>query len=442
MHFVASLRHLWRHQKFRRLVGVRAVAQTSDGMVQVGLASYVLFSPYQQPDGWSIATVLAITLLPFSVLGPFVSIVLDRWSRRQIMVVTDSCRVLLALTIGGLVVTGQRTPGISAAIMLTALVAMSANRFVLAGLSSALPHTIEPDEYLSANTIMPVIGPVGVVIGGAAAIGIRQVFGRMMETYQADALVFVVAAVGFATSASLASWFPRRALGPDHEHHHSAREVLVGLRAAFGHLAHRRPAAAGLATIGLQRIVFGIAMVGTILAYRNHFHRLEDVDAAMVDIGLWAGATGVGFFLSSAVSPPLAARLGMRRWMVVLLVAVALIQAFPGSVFTRPTLVAASFMLGLGAQSLKICTDTLVQAHIDDTYKGRVFIIYDMVFNAALAIAAAIAALVLPPDGVSVPIFLGLSVAYGLIAVAFTVASRRIGPALFDRGTESAAGRS
>ena len=70
MHFVASLRHLWRHQKFRRLVGVRAVAQTSDGMVQVGLASYVLFSPYQQPDGWSIATVLAITLLPFSVLGP------------------------------------------------------------------------------------------------------------------------------------------------------------------------------------------------------------------------------------------------------------------------------------------------------------------------------------------------------------------------------------
>jgi hypothetical protein len=65
--------------------------------------------------------------------------------------------------------------------------------------------------------------------------------------------------------------------------------------------------------------------------------------------------------------------------------------------------VAASFMLGLGAQSLKICTDTLVQAHIDDTYKGRVFIIYDMVFNAALATAAAIAALVLPPDGVSVP---------------------------------------
>ena len=438
MHFLASLRQLWRHQKFRHLVAVRAVAQTSDGMVQVGLASYVLFSPYQQPDGWSIATVLAITLLPFSILGPFVSIVLDRWSRRQIMVVTDSVRVLLALTIAGLVLTGLRTTPINVAIMLTALVAMSLNRFVLAGLSSALPHTIEPDEYLSANTIMPVIGPLGVTIGGGIALGTRLGLGHVIETYQADALVFAIAAGGFATSAKLASWFPRRALGPDHEHHHSAREVLVGLKAAFRHLAHRTPAAAGLATIGLQRVVFGIAMVGTILAYRNYFHQLEDVDAAMRDLGLWAGATGVGFFLSTAVSPPMAAKLGVRRWMVIVLVAVAVLQAFPGSIFTQPTLVVASFMLGLGAQSLKICTDTLVQAHIDDTYKGRVFVIYDMVFNAALSIAAVIAALILPANGVSVPVFLGLAVAYGVIAVGFAIWSGRIGAELFDRGTESA----
>jgi MFS family permease len=437
VHFVASLRQLWRHRLFRRLVAVRAVAQTSDGMVQVGLASYVLFSPYQQPDGWSIATVLAITLLPFSVLGPFVSIVLDRWSRRQIMVITDSCRVVLALIIAALVGSGQRTGGVTLAIMLTALVAMSANRFVLAGLSSALPHTIEADEYLSANTIMPVIGPTGVVIGGGLAIGIRQGLGHTIETYQADALVFAVAAAGFATSAWIASGFARTALGPDHEHHHSAREVLVGLRAAVGHLLNRRPAAIGLATIGLQRVIFGVAMVGTILAYRNYFFSLEDVDRAMVALGLWAGATGVGFFLSTAVSPPMAAKLGMRRWMIIVLIAVAVIQVFPGSVFTQPTLVAASFLLGLGAQSLKICTDTLVQAHIDDTYKGRVFVLYDMVFNAALSIAAVIAALILPPNGVSVPMFLGLAGAYGVVAVLFAIGSGRIGAAAFDRGTES-----
>ena len=50
-------------------------------MLQVALASYVLFSPERQPDAASIAVVLAITLLPFSIVGPFVGVVLDRVSR-------------------------------------------------------------------------------------------------------------------------------------------------------------------------------------------------------------------------------------------------------------------------------------------------------------------------------------------------------------------------
>ena len=56
----------------------------------------------------------------------------------------------------------------------------------------------------------------------------------------------------------------------------------------------------------------------------------------------------------------------------------------------------------------------------------------------AAALLAVIAALILPANGVSVPVFLGLAVAYGVIAVGFAIWSGRIGPELFDRGTESA----
>jgi hypothetical protein len=108
----------------------------------------------------------------------------------------------------------------------------------------------------------------------------------------------------------------------------------------------------------------------------------------------------------------------------------------PGETF----LVAASFLLGLTSQSFKICTDTLVQAHIEDSYKGRVFVVYDMIFNAALVCASVIAAVVLPADGVSGPIFLGLSAAYVILAVGFTLVTRRMGSATFDRGTESTRG--
>ncbi len=73
-------------------MAVRVATQTSDGILQIALASFVLFSPERQPDAASIAAVLAVTLLPFSFIGPFVSVVLDRWSRRQVILVVDSCR--------------------------------------------------------------------------------------------------------------------------------------------------------------------------------------------------------------------------------------------------------------------------------------------------------------------------------------------------------------
>lgn len=441
MRVFSSVARLWRHEAFRRLLLLRIVTQTSDGCVQVGLASYVLFSPYQQPNGWSIAAVLALTLLPFSVLGPFVSTVLDRWSRRQILVITDSARVVFALTICAIVLSGDRSAPMQYALAGVALVALSANRFLLAAISAAMAHTVNPDEYLSANTVMPLVGPLGAVIGGGVVFGSRFILSKWLPVYEADAFAFLLAGAGFATSAFLASRFSRTALGPDHRHHHTAADVLRGLKAAIGHLAHHRPAALGLSMIGIQRVLWGIAMVGTILVYRNHFHTVSDVNAAMADLSIWALATGIGFFAASAVTPPMAARFGVRRWMIVLTLLSAIFQAFPGSVFQRVTLVAASFLLGVASQSIKICTDTLVQAHIEDSYKGRVFVLYDMIFNASMVVAAVIAAFVLPADGVSVPIFLGLAVAYLVLALAFTLVSRHLGATTtFDRGTESMRG--
>src|SRR4051794_10335483 len=69
-----ALRQLWRHRYFRRLLAVRVATQTGDGILQIALASFVLFSPERQPDAASVAAVLAVTLLPFSFIGPFVGV--------------------------------------------------------------------------------------------------------------------------------------------------------------------------------------------------------------------------------------------------------------------------------------------------------------------------------------------------------------------------------
>lgn len=434
MEFVRSLRQLWRHVYFRRLLAVRVATQSSDGVLQIALASYVLFSPERQPDAASVAAVLAITLLPFSILGPFVGVVLDRWSRRQILIVVELSRSALALGLAALVATGVRTPEVEIIFYGAVLVAMSLNRFLLAALSASLPHTIEASEYLVANAVVPTVGPAGVLIGVGLGTSLRLVLGRVLTDYQANAVLFTLAATGFGLSVTLASRIPRRQLGPDEVRPARARDIVTGLAEALQHLRERPPAALGLLTIGAHRIIYGIVTVAMILVYRNYFHSLDQVDAAIADLGLLVVITGAGFVVAAGVTPLLTPRLGVRGSMVACLVASAVFQVLPGAIFEKVALMVAAFFLGVTAQTIKICVDTLVQAHVADEVKGRVFVLYDMVFNLALVIAAGIGALVLPVNGKSVLVLVVLAGGYLLVGLAFAAASR--GQDL-NAGTES-----
>jgi MFS family permease len=432
--FLPALRRLWRHGYFRRLLAVRVATQTGDGVLQIALASYVLFSPERQPDAASIAAVLAVTLLPFSLIGPFVGVVLDRWSRRQIILVVDTTRCLLAFGLAALVATGLRTGAVETAFYGGVLLAMSLNRFLLAALSAGLPHTIEPGEYLVANSVVPTIGPAGALVGAIIATTVRLGLGTTMPGYLANAGVFSLAAIGYAVSASLALRIPRRRLGPDTMTPPRPAEIVHGLVAAVEHLVQRRPAGLGLLTIGAHRIIYGTVTVATILVYRNYFHPVSDVEPAIADLGLLVVFTGAGFVLSAAVTPPMTARVGVRAWMMICLFASAAFQLVPGAIYTKLWLMVAAFWLGLVAQGLKICVDTLVQAHVADDFKGRVFVIYDMIFNVALVASAALAALIVPTNGKSVAMLAALAGCYLLVGIWFTVVSRGLD---LDAGTES-----
>ncbi|HEY5785457.1 MAG TPA: MFS transporter [Microlunatus sp.] len=437
MEFVRSLRQLVRHRLFRRLLSVRVATQTADGVLQVALASFVLFSPQRQPDAASVATVLAITLLPFSILGPFVGVVLDRWSRRQILVVLDLARAALAVGLAILVGSGIRTGWSDAAFYAGVLVAMSLNRFLLAALSAALPHTIDAGEYMVANSVMPTIGPLGTVVGVGLGTTLRVVLGNQMPDYRANAVLFTLAGIGWLVSMALALRIPRHALGPDEPDPAIARDVVRGLVEALAHLRQRRAAGLGLITIGLHRVAYGIVTVAMILVFRNYLNAPTDVNPALADLGLLAVITAAGFVAAAAVTPPLSVRWGVQRLVVVAFVASAVFQLLPGAIFAKVPLLVAGFLLGITAQSIKLCVDTLVQAHVDDEFKGRVFVIYDMIFNVALVVAAGIGALILPANGVSVPIIVGLAVAYAVLGVWFALVTRNLS---MDEGTESLRG--
>jgi hypothetical protein len=77
-----GIRSLLAARSFRRLLETRLLAQFGDGVFQAALAGTVLFNPQRAADPVAVAAGFAILLLPYSMVGPFAGVWLDRWSRR------------------------------------------------------------------------------------------------------------------------------------------------------------------------------------------------------------------------------------------------------------------------------------------------------------------------------------------------------------------------
>ena len=82
MERVPHLRLLLALAEFRRLLTTRLAGQFGDGVFQASLAGAVLFNPERQAHAADVAAGFAMLLLPYSFVGPFAGVLLDRWWRR------------------------------------------------------------------------------------------------------------------------------------------------------------------------------------------------------------------------------------------------------------------------------------------------------------------------------------------------------------------------
>ena len=142
-------------------------------------------------------------------------------------------------------------------------------------------------------------------------------------------------------------------------------------------------------------------------------------------IHLHTAKGGQGCTVTAAmVTPVVTERTSSRSWMVLLLCGAALTEVFPGALYTEPALLTSAFFLGLASQGLKICVDTLVQTNVDDVYRGRVFSLYDVIFNVAFVAAAAVAAVILPDDGKSYVVLVAIALGYVAVAAWYARVTR------------------
>lgn len=427
----SELVQLLRMERFRRLFTVRVVSQSADGMFQVGLATLFFFSPERQTSAGQVAIAFAVLLAPFTIVGPWAGVLLDRWRRRQVLVVANLVRAVLC---GAIVVVMAVTPpdeALGLPVYVLALLTLSVNRFLLSALSAGLPRVVAGPLLLTANSLTPTLGAVAAGVGavGGLALGVALPQGRAT-----DAGSVVVAALGMLMAAALALRLRADELGPgpvvagvraSTQLRRVGRELADGAR----HLARRRTPGQALLAMTLGRFLFGVALVASILVSRQILADPEDASAGLSTFALVAGVTGAGFALAVVLTPVLSPVIGPQRWIAACLGLGAVAQLF---LVPEPSLVLvclAGGLLGMSSQAAKIAVDTVVHRDTADEFRGRAFALYDVLYNAALVGAAALAALLLPDDGHAPALMLAVGAAYVVGALLMATRAARTPPA-------------
>lgn len=413
MSFAADLRVVIEGRDFRRLFATRLVSQFSDGIFQFTTLGYAFFSPEKQTTALQVAAGLAVLLLPYSILGPFVGVFIDRWSRRQILVVAPLVRGALLL-VTALIVISDLPDGFFYG---AALGVLGVNRFFLAALGASLPHVVPRDRLMAANAVTPTSGTVLTFVGVGVGYLFREIFGA--EDGGIAALL-VISGLVFGVSALIARTMDRDLLGPSYDPalpqaREAVRNVLRGLADGARHLVHHRKAAAAMGAMAAHRFMYGMATALGIILYRYYFFP-GDTDAALKGVGYVVVASAIGYFLAVLVTPWATERFTVERWVPTMLATSGVLAGVLVAPFHEWGLWAAGFVLGINGQSIKICADTSVQRDVEDAYLGRAFSIYDMLFNGMYVLAAALSALILPPNGKSY-------LAVGIIVGGYLVAA-------------------
>ena len=424
MSLASDVKVLWRARGFRRLTYARLVSQAGDGMFQVGIATAFFFDPTHATSGRSIAIGFATLLAPFTIVGPFVGPLTDRWQRQRIVLVGNLVRLVLVSVIVACVAGGAPVW----TLYTLALLALSVNRFLLAALTAGIPQVVPASELLAANSVLPTLGTLAAALGGA--VGALLSFVSPSSSDSSIALAALAgAAVAFGVSSWLSTWLrPHRvgARSPAREAELRAPVSRPGCGIEGWGTPHRRATNTsararrhGRSTTPLRDSVRG-GDPDVALDVWCVFHRGGDRTSALANFTIVLGFAAIGFAAAAVVTPIFGSRIDRHRWIVLCLLVGAAGQALLALSTATWALLTTAVIVSFAVQGAKIAIDTIIQRDSDDEFRGRAFTLYDVLYNVAFIGAAVVAARLLPDSGYSAPVMGCLVIAYVLVALVYS----------------------
>jgi MFS family permease len=311
---------------------------------------------------WWVSALFLVSFLPSVVVGLVAGPLLDRLSRKRLIVASDLVRLVVFAALPFV--------GSAIAIVLLAAVAGIANSFFRPAVLAGVPNLVAEDELANSTSLLQATE------WAAAALG--PVIGGLLVSTSGPDIVYWINAATFMLSALLLVRIPARLL-------QSEQAITRGhwRDLADGLSAFRRSAAliTVLVSFGFAMLAAGLINVSEIFLAERALHR------GAFGYGLLWTATGIGLVVGSLISGSMLEQREVTRvyplaylpWAVGILGAGVAPNIWIASV--------AMVLAGFGNGLTFPMTVLIIQRYTTDILRGRAFTVVISAHNALLGIA-------------------------------------------------------
>jgi Major Facilitator Superfamily len=376
-----GLRLVVTRRDFSWLMGAQFLALAGDGVVQTALAKSIAFGNQRgfdlegarSPD--ELLRIALSIMVPYTIVSPFLGVLIDRWDRRRLLVLANGVRAVVLGVVAVAGIDGIGELPLFAAFMLT----LMSTRAVLATKAAALPATLGEESLVEGNAVSQLGGALFQLAGVAAAF-VAAGFVAAEPIVAGGALVYAAGAASAWRLRRTGAARPSGSLGRE------LRRVAASIGAGIREVARTPEAAASITTYFWLRLLWSFTLVGLGFVARELLAGDDVMVAALI-----GGGGAVGAALGFVCAGGLHRRAITTAHLVLGSSALAgAAVAVLGALEMPVALAALAFGLGFGFFLAKISLDTMVQEALGDDFRGRAFSLYDIAYNLAWVVAAAV----------------------------------------------------
>ena len=340
-----------------------ATAGSAIGTYLAALALSVDIFDRTGSGAW-LAALLIADFLPIVVIGITLGPLVDRLSRRRLMILSDLVR---AATFAALPFVER--PGL---IVLLAAVNGIATGFFRPAAWAGFPNLVGEEDREQATSLLSTVEHVAWMVGPVLA-------GALLAIQGTDVAYWFNAAT-FLLSALLVARIPAASLRSDDP---ITKGHWEDLRAGLGLVFHSRPLLTVLVAWNVSAFATALVNVAEVPLVK------DELDGGNIGLGLLVGATGLGLVVGSFFAASALQRLGMRSLYAgsLLVMAVGFGIASASPTVAVAAVLAAFATIGNGAAI--VCNQLLVQEGAPDAMRGRALAVLMSTYYGVLGLAMA-----------------------------------------------------